>query len=155
MKSKLIINIVLIIFPVLNIITKSFAQTTPVQIIDPFVLPVFETDTITGLPILDSLKQYMQVGFKIDQPQMASKAWFYIGSAPDSGDVMKKSADFIKINNDYFLSLDSVNTEIKNYKAEVMITIMNYQYSDFKCATIFVEDTNGVNTDRLYYHFDH
>jgi len=152
-RSKLKLVTVLI-FSSFIITVKSSAQTTPVQIIDPSVIPILFIDTITGDPIIDTVQQHLLVCFKVSHPELASKAWYYLGSAPDSGNVMIKYADFIQINNIYYLSMDNKNREIRGgFSAEVMIDVMINQMGNFKFTTIFVEDTTGVNTDRIYLRF--
>ena len=144
LKNFLISGLFLLLINTVN------AQTTPVKIIDITVTPAIAIDSLTGNPLqTDSTDLIIQ--FKIKNVAQASKAYIYFGTAQDANDILSVQANFILESGKYYLHLNNVKTEVKGYAANMFIRLSEQQNDDYNYITLFVEDFNGLNSDKLYF----
>ncbi|OFX29916.1 MAG: hypothetical protein A2X08_08590 [Bacteroidetes bacterium GWA2_32_17] len=139
MKNLLLCVIILL----LNIITQ--AQTTQVEIIDLAVNPGIRAD-------MQSDTTDLIVLFKINNVNLATKAYYYFGTVQDAGDVLSVTGNIIEQSGTYYLQVNGVQKEILGYTATVFIKLSGQQNAGFNYLTVFVEDNNGLITDKLYFH---
>ncbi|OFX37679.1 MAG: hypothetical protein A2X08_03310 [Bacteroidetes bacterium GWA2_32_17] len=127
----------------ISIITKS--QTTQVEIIDLAVNPGIRAD-------MQSDTTDLIVLFKINNVNIAAKAYYYFGTVQDAGDVLSVTGNIIEQSATYYLQVNGVQKEILGYTATAFIKLSNVQNAGFHYLTVFVEDNNGLITDKLYFH---
>jgi len=138
MKNLFLCVIVLL----LNIITQ--AQTTQVEIMDLAVNPGIRAD-------MQSDTTDLIVLFKIKNVNLGAKAYYYFGTVQDAGDVLSVTGNIIEQSATYYLQVNGVQKEILGYTATAFIKLNNAQNSGFNYLTVFVEDNNGLITDKLYF----
>jgi len=126
----------------ISIITQ--AQTTQVEIMDLSVIPGIRADIqpdTTDLIVL----------FKIKNVNIAAKAYYYFGTVHDAGDVLSVTGNIIGQNGTYYLQVNGVQKEILGYTVTGFIKLSNVQNAGFHYLTVFVEDNNGLITNKLYF----
>lgn len=121
------------------------AQTSTVRIMDFHVLNSKPDSTLAA----DSVE--LVVSFKIDRPDFSSKAHIYFGSQQDGSDIASMESSFISQAGKNYTSYKGTLNEIIGYKADVLVRISSQQFSDLHYVTLFIEDTGGLFTSRLYW----
>lgn len=142
MKKTLLFVIVL-----LAISKITFSQATAVKIIDLAVNPGIRADTLNNPADTTDLI----ILFKIKNVNLASKAYYYFGTVQNIGDVLSVTGNIINQSGTYYLSVNGIQNEITGYSATAFLKLTDQQNSDFNYLTVFVEDNNGLLTDKLYF----
>ena len=127
----------------ISIITQ--AQTTQVEIMDLAVNPGIRADIqpdTTNLIVL----------FKLKNVNLAAKAYYYFGTVQDANDILSVTGNIIEQSATYYLQVNGVQKEILGYTATCFIKLSGQQNAGFHYLTVFVEDNNGLVTDKLYFH---
>ena len=120
------------------------AQTTTVKIIDFVILPVRDT-------LQQSDTVMLNVMFKTKNATQANKAVLLFGTSNDASDVKLLEADFTNINDTTFIAYSGITKPVVNYSTSVYVKLTQQQYNTFSNATLYVEDLNGLQTQRLYF----
>jgi hypothetical protein len=124
------------------------AQTN-IKIMDFYISPALRMDNIGRLLDQQDSTEIM-ITFKINRPDLASRAHIYFGTQQDSFDVLSLQALFSAQGNKYYTDLNGMKEEIKAYSANVYVKLSTKQYTDFSKATLFVEASDGQFTSHLY-----
>ena len=122
---------------------------TNVKLMDIGITPVLNIDSLTGLPI-DTTVVDINVSFKIKNIDQADKAYFLFGTVQDSSDVFSAQADIINSGGNYYLSYNGNQLAVNNYTAQSIIQLSAQQDADYNYITLYVKDTAGQESSRLY-----
>ncbi|MBI5218332.1 MAG: hypothetical protein HY958_05325, partial [Bacteroidia bacterium] len=125
----------------------AWAQTTPVRIIDFMILPAYHTDTVAQTDTV-----VLSVMFKTKNAAQANKAMLLFGTANDASDVKLVQANFTNANDTTYIIYDNLAEPVLNYASNVTVMLTRQQYDTFSHATLYIEDTNSLQTQRLYFH---
>ncbi len=134
----------------------TFSVITPlviaaqVQIIDLNVIPTLKLDTVTG-NVINTVNTELSISFKIENEYQASKVHILFGTSQNIGDILTVEADIIENSGDYFISFNGEQTPISNYSAKTAVTLTPQQLSSYNYLTLYVEETSGSYTDKLYF----
>ena len=139
MKRKILFTFI-ITFIGLN----AFSQTT-VKIIDFSLMPLIP---VNATPI-DSVE--LMVMFKINQPSDASKAHLWLGTAPESSDIMAVTAVFSTAGNVSSILYNGQSNEIINYLVFFKVKIAPMSFDNNLKAALFVETNSGQFTPHLQF----
>lgn len=143
MKNKLLIGISFVVICLLS--NYCLNAQTNIKLMDLSMRPIIKLDTIAS----DSIE--LVVSFKINKPNLANSAHFWLGSAKDSSNVLSLNPIFSSIGNTTTLTISGESIEVKNYLAVFHIKISSVIYSTPFKATLFVESNLGQFSNRLYY----
>jgi len=151
MKLKLYIIKTLFLLLLFVVLIRDFSSAqTNVSIMDIVVTPVTEIDTVTGEPV-EQDNTILKIMFKLNNVNEASMAKILFGTAQDSGDILTVQAGFIEDSGIYYLSNNGDQIPVNGYTAQAVVEISGQQEADYSYITLYVEDTNGQETDRLYF----
>ncbi len=98
----------------------------------------------------DSLNIIYTVIFKVSDVSNAKKAYLKFGSQLDNGDVLSITPIYTKKNGSYFLNYNSTPFAFNNYTSFIKVKILKSNSSYFKYLTLYLEDLNGVITQKHY-----
>lgn len=121
------------------------AQTS-VRIIDFLVLPAYHTDTVAQTDTV-----VLNVMFKTKNAVQANKAMLLFGTANDAGDIKLAEANFTTANDTTFIVYNGLSEPVLNYATNITIMMPRQQYDAFTHATLYVEDSNSLQTQHLYF----
>lgn len=99
----------------------------------------------------DSLNINYTIVFKISNVAIAKKAYLNFGAAKDNGDILTIEPIYIQQNSSYLLSYNSNNLPVLNYTSAVKVKILKATDPSLKFLTLYLEDLNGVLTQKLYF----
>jgi len=134
--KKLILAIVAVFF----LSGISLGQTN-VKIIDLTAIPqVIEPDPEGEI---------MKVEFKIKNANEAQTAYVLFGTSDEGSEVLMAQATFHQDGGNYFIDYDGTSKQIVNYRAEILISLTDIQYSSYTHLTVYVTDINGTQTTKL------
>lgn len=133
--KKIIIGLLVVCFYV------SKAQTSQVQIMSLYSI---------HSSAIDTTQIRLMIGFQINNPGQAQTAHFLFGSAVDSSDVLHLSANFIYVNEKYYLTINNSQYPIERYDAYVEITLSSSQYNNSNFISVYVEDESNLKTTYLH-----
>jgi len=142
MKNSLI-TLVFILF-----ISLSVNAQSSIELMDIMVKPVFKPDSATGVPLPSN---ELNIMFKMNSAANAVYVHVLIGSAQDSGDIFTLQADIVQQNNQYFVLYNQAQNQIRGYTAQLAVALTPLQLTAYNHITLFVEDNNGQQSNRLYF----
>ena len=137
---------VIALFLFLNIIPELTKAQSLVKIIDLSVSTLISTDTT-----YQNDTTILKVIFKIKNKTLASKAHYLLGTAQDLGDVITAEGQFSTQGGITYITLNGSLKEVEGYNASAIFKLNNQQNMQFNYITVYVEDSTGQITDKLYF----
>jgi len=120
-----------------------FSQSN-VQIKDIYVQP------ITGIDSTSTGNQ-LEMMFKMNNQADASVLHLQFGTAQDLGDVISIEATIIEQGGQYYVSHQGEDILIVGYDSSVTVELTESQESAYGYITLFIEDVNGEESNKLYF----
>jgi len=124
--------------------------TAQVELMDLSIVPTIKLDTVTGNVIVTANAE-LSISFKINNENQASKVHILFGTNQNIGDILTVEADIIENSGVYYILLNGEQTPISNYSAKTAVTLTPQQLSSYNFITLYVEETSGSYTDKLYF----
>ena len=134
------------------LITVAFcsnAYTQALKILDLSVYPVSIVDTSGN--IVDTSTISYNLDFKINSTALASSVRIMVGTNPDSGNVLDNTATFNLQGGVINILFNGVATPLVGYNATIKLNLNTTQDYDFNHITLYVTDTQGLESNRLYF----
>jgi hypothetical protein len=141
MKTKVLLLIYISLFA--GYIT---AQSS-VQIKDIYVQPIIGIDSVDSN--LSNLT--FEVMFKMNDPGSAALIYIQFGTAKNSADVFSVQAEIVQQNGLYYVSYNGQQEVISGYDTRIFTELSPEQESDYSFITLFVEDSEGELSNKLYF----
>lgn len=120
------------------------AAQSNVQIKDIYVQP------ITGIES-SSTNIQLEVMFKMNNQADASVLHLQFGTSQDLGDVLSIDATIIEQGGQYYVSYQGEEQLIVGYDSGITVELAESQESTYSYITLFVEDINGDESNKLYF----
>jgi hypothetical protein len=92
-----------------------------------------------------------EVLFKISNIEDASEIFIKFGTTPDSGDILEIQAQIAIQDSIYIVQYDGDYEEVVGNNVKLYLHPTTQQQDDFQYITLYVEDNQGVNSNRLYF----
>ncbi len=125
-------------------------QSTTVKLLDLSVYPSTQVDSITGLPVDTTIVSF-NLDFKINNVAEANQARLLIGTTKNSDDVINLTATFSQSAGQYFLNCNNTSNVVNGYNARIKASLTGTQESAFHYITLYLIDSQGKETNRLYF----
>ncbi len=142
-RIKLLAGIVLMV-----VATSLKSQTiSSIQIKDLMLLPDITANAA------DTNTLHFKLYFKISSALTASKVHMLFGNTKDSNTISSNLANFTHQSGIDNVVYNNESNPVTRYTAYIPVGLAKSQVTGLSYLTLFIEDTNGLNSGRLYYSF--
>lgn len=144
MKLKMKNYFILIVFSIYFLGVINAQNNSIINIKDAIDVPVIN-------PIQpDTVNHNFKIYFKIDSIALATKVYYWFGTEQESANIISYSGIFEHNLSNHALQIN--NQQINNLKYEVGVPfqIPISVWNQINYLTLFVEDNNGANTNKLF-----
>lgn len=141
--------IILLIF--LGSFFRGATQTSNVQIIDLNVTTRTQIDTPIHKRFVLPDSTWMRISFKVNDVVSCNKVHVYMGTVKDTFDVRNIEVLFTHPDSSYYLSFNGITNKVENHLAVIVNKFSITELQQYHYITLFVEDTNALRSNTLYF----
>lgn len=124
------------------------AQTSSVHIKDLILLP---DESNQGN---DTINKHYKLVVKIDSASLGNRIFLLFGTTVNQGNILSKQGYFQSNGTNYVVNYNNVSFPITKYSITLPVSFPKSYFPSLQFLTVYVEQSNGVLSNKLYYSFN-
>lgn len=124
------------------------SQTNHIHIKDMILMPD------GNLHVNDTINKYYKLVVKIDSASLGNRIFLLFGTLVNQGNILSTQGYFQNSGTNYVINYNNVSYPITNYSIVLPISFPKSYFPSLQFLTVYVEEANGVVSNKLYYSFN-
>lgn len=124
------------------------AQTNQVHIKDLILMP---DDDNHGN---DTINKYYKLVVKVDKASLGNRIFILLGTSVNQGNILSTQGYFQSNGTNYAINYNSVSYPISKYSIVLPVSFPKSYLPSLQYLTVYVEQSNGILSNKLHYSFN-